>query len=107
MEKIVKTIQKVDFHIHSYASRHKEAKGIVDDSIVDNISVLINKLNENNVTMCSFSDHDNFDFEIYKRLKEEENKGSIKKVLPAVEFTIKFDAIPLHVITIFDDKDEN
>ena len=56
--------------------------------------------------MCSISDHDNFDFNIYNRLKQEENKGSIKKVFPAVEFSVTYDKKVLHVITIFDDKDE-
>lgn len=56
--------------------------------------------------MCSISDHDNFDFNIYNMLKQEENKGSIKKVFPAVEFSVTYDKKVLHVITIFDDKDE-
>ena len=56
--------------------------------------------------MCSISDHDNFDFNIYNRLKQEENKGSIKKVFPAVEFSVTYEKKVLHVITIFDDKDE-
>lgn len=56
--------------------------------------------------MCSISDHDNFDFDIYNRLKKEENKGSIKKVFPAVEFSVTYEKKVLHIITIFDDKDE-
>ena len=106
MEKIIETGNKVDFHIHSIASKHKESDDCVDLSTIDNIDLLIDKLNQREINMCSISDHDNFDFNIYNRLKQEENKGSIKKVFPAVEFSVTYDKKVLHVITIFDDKDE-
>jgi len=106
IEKIIKTGNKVDFHIHSIASKHKESDDCVDLSTIDNIDLLIDKLNQRKINMCSISDHDNFDFDIYKRLKQEENKGSIKKVFPAVEFSVTYDKKALHIITIFDDKDE-
>lgn len=106
IEKIIKTGNKVDFHIHSIASKHKESDDCVDSSTLDNIDSLIEKLNQREINMCSISDHDNFDFNIYNRLKQEENKGSIKKVFPAVEFSVTYNKKVLHVITIFDDKDE-
>lgn len=106
IEKIIETGNKVDFHIHSIASKHKESDDCVDLSTIDNIDLLIDKLNQRKINMCSISDHDNFDFNIYNRLKQEENKGSIKKVFPAVEFSVTYDKKVLHVITIFDDKDE-
>lgn len=106
IEKIIETGNKVDFHIHSIASKHKESDDCVDLSTLDNIDLLIKKLNLREINMCSISDHDNFDFNIYNRLKQEENKGSIKKVFPAVEFSVTYEKKVLHVITIFDDKDE-
>lgn len=106
IEKIIETGNKVDFHIHSIASKHKESDDCVDLSTLDNIDLLIKKLNLREINMCSISDHDNFDFNIYSRLKQEENKGSIKKVFPAVEFSVTYEKKVLHVITIFDDKDE-
>lgn len=106
IEKIIETGNKVDFHIHSIASKHKESDDCVDLSTIDNIDLLIDKLNQREINMCSISDHDNFDFNIYNRLKQEENKGSIKKVFLAVEFSVTYDKKVLHVITIFDDKDE-
>ncbi len=106
IEKIIETGNKVDFHIHSIASKHKESDDCVDLSTLDNIDLLIEKLNQREINMCSISDHDNFDFNIYNKLKQEENKGSIKKVFPAVEFSVTYDKKVLHVITIFDDKDE-
>lgn len=106
IEKIIETGNKVDFHIHSIASKHKESDDCVDLSTLDNIDLLIKKLNQREINMCSISDHDNFDFDIYNRLKKEENKGSIKKVFPAVEFSVTYEKRVLHIITIFDDKDE-
>ena len=106
IEKIIKTGNKVDFHIHSIASKHKESDDCVNLSTLDNIDLLIKKLNQREINMCSISDHDNFDFDIYNRLKKEENKGSIKKVFPAVEFSVTYEKKVLHIITIFEDKDE-
>lgn len=103
---IVENGVKVDFHIHSVASKHKEESGKVDNSTIENLSVLIQKLNDRKINMCSISDHDNFDIDIYKKLKEQENIGNIKKVLPAIEFSVKYDSKILHIITIFEDNDE-
>ena len=107
MNKIIYEGNKVDFHIHSIASKHKESNDCVDFSTIDNIETLISKLNDRNINMCSISDHDNFDYEIYHKLKEQENNGSIKKVLPAVEFSVLYDKKVIHVITIFDDRDDD
>lgn len=107
MEKIVQTGNKIDFHIHSFASKHKESDNCVDNSTIQNVKVLVNKLNERKINMCSISDHDNFDYELYKRLKEEEGNGSIKKVFPAVEFSVVYSKKVLHIITIFNDFDDS
>lgn len=103
---IVENGVKVDFHIHSIASKHKEDNGKVDSSTIENIDVLIRNLNDRKINMCSISDHDNFDINIYKKLKEQENIGTIQKVLPAIEFSVDYDSKVLHIITIFDDSDE-
>lgn len=103
---IVENGVKVDFHIHSVASKHKEESGKVDNSTIENLSILIQKLNDRKINMCSISDHDNFDIDIYKKLKEQENIGNIKKVLPAVEFSVKYDSKILHIIAIFEDNEE-
>lgn len=103
---IVENGVKVDFHIHSVASKHKEETGKVDSSTIENLDVLIQKLNDRKINMCSISDHDNFDIDIYKKLKGQENIGTIKKVLPAIEFSVKYGSEILHIITIFEDNDE-
>lgn len=104
---IVENGVKVDFHIHSIASKHKEESGKVENSTIDKLDILIENLNDRQINMCSISDHDNFDINIYKALKKQENKGSIKKVLPAVEFSVKYDSKVIHIITIFEDNDDN
>ncbi|MCR5483397.1 MAG: hypothetical protein K6E99_03205 [Bacilli bacterium] len=107
MDKVVRNAQKIDFHIHSKASKHRESDDCVDLSTIDNIDVLIKNLNDRKINMCSISDHDNFDYSLYKRLKGEENRGSIKKVFPAIEFSVIYDSKVIHVITIFDDSDDD
>ena len=109
MDKIVTTGMKCDFHIHSIASKHREKNDIVDNSTLDNIDKLIKKLNDREINMVSITDHDNFDYEMYERLKQEEGRGSIKKVLPGVEFSVIYNDKVIHIITLFDDtaKDSN
>lgn len=65
MEKVVDKGLKVDFHIHSIASKHKESDDCVDFSTIENIDILIKNLNDRKINMCAISDHDNFDFNLY------------------------------------------
>ena len=107
MDRIVKEALKVDFHIHSYASHFKDHDKVKNGTI-DNLPILISKLNDNGVNMLSITDHDNFDYNLYAKLKEEENNNSncIKKVLPGVEFSVTILGQVLHIVTLFDDSDE-
>ena len=61
---------KVDLHIHSKASEYKEADGYVDESNIENIDVLLSKLQENNINLISITDHNSFDYALYKKIKE-------------------------------------
>lgn len=45
------SVIKFDLHIHSKKSDYKESDGIVDNSTKENLSVLFQKLNENNVAL--------------------------------------------------------
>lgn len=106
MEKVVKEALKVDFHIHSISSNHKDKK-IVKNNTIDNLPLLVSKLEENEVNMVAITDHDNFDYDMYKKLKEEEIKENcIKKVLPGIEFSVKIDNEILHIITLFNDNND-
>lgn len=103
MDKIVNEALKVDFHIHSYAS-HVKDKDKVKDGKIENIHILVDKLIEHEINMASITDHDNFDFDLYCKLKEEENKDNcIKKIIPGVEFSVKIEDKTLHIVTLFND----
>lgn len=104
---------KIDLHIHSKASAYKEANGYVDESKIENIDVLLSKVQENNVNLISITDHNNFDYALYKKIKELINKEPYKDInnnLPGVEFDVKLEEnskVVSHIICIFDDYDED
>jgi hypothetical protein len=110
LNKIVDTGLKVDLHIHSALSNHKDGAKVGFNTI-GNIRTLIEKLAENEVNVCAITDHDAFDYNLYKTLKREEQEdNSIKKVLPGVEFSVQFDnnseTKVIHIVTIFNDINE-
>lgn len=108
MESVVKSGMKIDLHIHSCVSSHKDGKKVKKNTI-ENIPVLIQKLNEQSVNICAITDHDAFSYDMYCALKAAENAGgSIQKVLPGVEFSVRFlddsnTEKVIHVIGIFSD----
>ena len=105
MKKIVDKPIKIDLHIHSFFSNHKDGKKVAFNT-EENIPVLIAKLRQNEIDMCAITDHDRFSLDLYKTLKSYEGK-ELLKVLPGVEFSVKFDGKKvIHIVTIFDDKDE-
>lgn len=110
-QKIVEHGLKIDLHIHSYISSSKDGKKVAKNTL-ENLPILINKLNENSVNICAITDHDAFSNELYVALKtEEQSSSSIKKVLPGVEFSVRFMGSnreeTVHIVTIFDDSDAN
>lgn len=110
-QKIVEHGLKLDLHIHSYVSFQKDGKKVAKNTL-ENLPILVNKLNENEVNICAITDHDAFSYELYITLKaEEQSGGSIQKVLPGVEFSVRFMGNDreenVHVIAIFDDSDAN
>lgn len=106
MEKIVSKGICIDLHIHSVYSKNKD-KGKVANNTLENLPILVKKLIENNVNLCSITDHDTFNYEIYESLKKEEGENNcIKKVLPGIEFSVEFEqGKVIHIVTIFDDRD--
>lgn len=110
MNKIVDSGLKVDLHIHSAMSNHKDGAK-VNSNTISNVGILIKKLIENEVNICAITDHDAFDYELYKALKKQEQEdNSIQKVLPGVEFSVQFEheknTQVIHVVTLFDDRDD-
>lgn len=112
MDKIVKSGLKIDLHIHSCASGIKDGKKVKHNT-VQNLPILIRKLNAEGVNICAVTDHDVFSYEIYSGLKIAETQtGSIQKVLPGVEFSVCFENDDsekkvIHVVTIFSDEDNS
>ena len=63
----------------------------VKNYTIENLPILVQKLNENGVNICAITDHDMFSFEMYNELKKFENAdNSIEKVFPGVEFSVNF-----------------
>lgn len=102
-EMIVKKLVKVDLHIHSYASI-KDKDRVVNNTI-DNIPVLVKNLKDSHIDIVSITDHNTFDYNIYKELKKYEGKGLLK-ILPGIEFDVKYYGKRIHVVTIFDDSND-
>lgn len=102
-------IIQIDLHIHSCFSEYKDG-AIVKDSTIENLDVLIKKLEENNISLCSITDHNRFDYKLYKTLKRkiEEKKSILKNNLPGIEFDVELETgrPKCHIIAIFDDSDE-
>lgn len=111
MDTVAKHGMKIDLHIHSAASSKKDGKKVKNNTL-ENIPILIDRLNENGVNICAITDHDTFSYEMYKALKKAEyDETSIKKVLPGVEFSVRFlDSMGnervVHIVSIFSDAQE-
>lgn len=101
-------IINIDLHIHSSLSKYKEEAGYVDKSTIDNIDVLLKKLNDNNINLFSITDHNRFDIALYYKIKEiisHKKYPNILGVLPGIEFDVQMDIgkESCHIICIFDD----
>ena len=100
---------KFDLHIHSIASKYKESDGIVDESTIERVPTLLQKLNEADVGLFSVTDHNRFWPELYETLDVLIDSGQYPKVqgvLAGVEFDVQIDTAmsKCHIITIFDAK---
>ena len=109
--RIVQRPVKIDFHIHSAASAHKDGQK-VKDGTVENVDVLFGRLEDNEVNMAAITDHDVFDYEIYDALRGKvEGARYLQRVLPGVEFSVSFHTDSgnktVHVVTLFDDSDQD
>lgn len=118
----------VDLHIHSAASKYKEADGVVDDSIFENITVLLDKLIENGINLFAFSDHNRFDSDLFWKTKSllendekykglsivasaevdffDEEQGSASETGDGNSEQRKKKLRKCHVLTVFDVKNE-
>ena len=84
MNNLVEKLVKVDLHIHSCASEKKDGNKVSNNTI-DKIETLIEKLRENKVEMIAITDHNNFDIDIYNKIKLYEGNG-ISKLKEASDY---------------------
>ena len=110
MQKIVTHGLKIDLHIHSSESSKKDGNKVKNNTLT-NVPILIQKLNEQNVNICSITDHDTFSYLMYNALKQaEKEENSIQKVLPGIEFSVCFEnngeESVIHIVAIFSDDDD-
>lgn len=107
---IVQRPIKIDLHIHSATSAHKDGQK-VKDGTVENIDILFGELEKNEVNMAAITDHDAFNYGIYDALRNKVKEARyLQRVLPGVEFTVSFrtkaGSKTVHVVTLFDDSDQ-
>lgn len=107
MKKIVDEALKIDLHIHSAHSFNKDGDKVKSNT-ESNLNILVDRLNTCGIGMCAITDHDTFSYSMYRKLKEyEDENGTLKKVLPGIEFSVNFDGNKIiHIITIFNDMDD-
>lgn len=110
VQKVVCKPVIIDLHIHSAASKHKDGSK-VSSGTAANLPTLVAALNEYDVNMAAITDHDCFDYQLFDELRKySRQENSLEKVLPGVEFSVSFSTPdgqkPVHIVTIFDDSDE-
>jgi len=110
MKRVVDKPIKIDLHIHSAASTETKDRGnkSLEACTVENLPTLLKALDDCKIDVCSITDHDTFDYGLYQELKRHEGEGSLKLVLPGVEFSVECDEISggkteIHVVAVFDD----
>ena len=104
-KKIVHDLVKLDLHIHSVYS--KKDKDLVSKNTIQNIPILMEKLEQEKVNMIAITDHNAFSYDMYKAMKSNMSKcKTLLKVLPGIEFDVEISDNRVHVISIFDDAQE-
>lgn len=110
MERIVTKPVKLDLHIHSCYSKHKDGDKVIHNTI-ENLHILYKKLAEESINMISITDHNVFNFELYSQINSDINNekidtGELIKCLPGVEFDVELRGEKVHVISIFNDENQ-
>ncbi|MDD2518989.1 MAG: hypothetical protein PHG18_03785 [Bacilli bacterium] len=110
MEKL-SSILKIDLHIHSNNSSYKDTSIDFGKSNINNVEILLKKLQSLDINMFSITDHNRFDYDMYIKFKNLINKepyDKVKCILPGIEFDVQLEEgkEACHIICIFDDKNE-
>lgn len=69
VQKVAQKPVKIDLHIHSAASKHKDGSK-VSSGTADNLPILVAALNKYGVNMTSITDHDCFDYQLFDKLRD-------------------------------------
>lgn len=101
----------IDLHIHSKASEYKEAQGVVENSDINHLDVLFDKLRNNKIDLISITDHNRFDPELYRAIDQMilySRPEYPKQIVAGVEFDVQLEKEKksCHVIAIFDANNE-
>lgn len=113
----------IDLHIHSNKSAYKEGcyseendkllnfdkvKGqkICEFSNINNVDLLLNKLQENNISLFSITDHNTYDLDLYETIIEKLKNFPNLNILNGVECDVQFEdnKKTVHIIVIFNAK---
>lgn len=110
MERIVKKPVKLDLHIHSCYSQKKDGEKVIHNTI-ENLPILYEKLANEFLNMIAITDHNEFNYELYCKINndikdESIYTGDLVNCLPGIEFDLELRGEKIHVISIFDDKDQ-
>lgn len=110
MERIVTKPIKIDLHIHSCFSSLKDGEKVRNNTI-ENLPILYRKLAEESINMISITDHNNFNYDLYRKINndivnESIDTGDMIICLPGIEFDVELRGKKVHVIAIFDDGDD-
>lgn len=110
MERIAKNPVKLDLHIHSCYSQNKDGVKVINNTI-ENLPILYTKLADEFINMIAITDHNEFNYELYHQINSDikdksVNTGSLAKCLPGIEFDVELRGEKIHVISIFDDKNQ-
>lgn len=104
-------IINVDLHVHSNASLYKDGR-IVSNSTKNHLDMLFNKLQEFEIGLFAFTDHNRFDKELFKEAQKMIASGKypvVKNLIAGVEFDVAFkgDKSPAHIIALFDTNNDD
>jgi len=107
MERFAKKYRKIDFHIHSCFSKTKSGdKEKVKNNTIENLPVLVEKLDDNKVNMAAITDHNIFSYDMYDNFNSLVEKAThLEKVLPGIELDVEMNKVTLHIVLVFDDSD--
>lgn len=91
---------RADFHLHTRADK----EFIYREEDNEFVNKYVDKLSEENIELGAITNHNKFDFDEFKAIKNKARRKGII-ILPGVELSVKEGANGIHCLIIFKDKD--